>query len=83
MPASRKVRGEDQIPAVIYGQGESRLCSVGRKDFEELRKGAVGSASLVELSDEGGSSTLTLIKDVHGMLLVASSFILIFRGCSG
>ena len=63
--ASRKVRGEDRIPAVIYGQGESRLCSVGRKDFEELRKGAVGSASLVELSDEGGASVLTLIKDVQ------------------
>ena len=63
--ASRKVRGEDRIPAVIYGQGESRLCSIGRKDFEELRKGAVGSASLVELSDEGGSNILTLIKDVQ------------------
>ena len=63
--ASRKVRGQDRIPAVIYGVGESRLCSVGRKDFEELRKGVAGSASLVELQEEGGKSALTLIKEVQ------------------
>ncbi|MBT4224028.1 MAG: 50S ribosomal protein L25 [Opitutae bacterium] len=63
--ASRNLRAKDLIPAVIYGQGESRICSVSRKDFEELRRSAAGGASLIELKEEGGATALTLIKDVQ------------------
>lgn len=63
--AARKLRGQGRIPAVIYGGGNSRLCSVARKDFEIFRKSVAGSASLVELAEEGGASVLTLVKDVH------------------
>jgi large subunit ribosomal protein L25 len=63
--SARKVRGEDRIPAVIYGLGDSRLCSINRKEFERLRKDALGNASLVELQEEGGATALTLIKEVQ------------------
>jgi large subunit ribosomal protein L25 len=59
---ARKLRNEEKIPAVIYSEGNSRLCSVPERDFVDLRKAMAGSASLVEL-DEGGKSSLTLIKD--------------------
>jgi large subunit ribosomal protein L25 len=63
--ASRNLRAQDQIPAVIYGQGKARICSVCRKDFEELRRKAEGGTSLIELKEEGGASALTLIKEVQ------------------
>ena len=63
--ASRRLRAQDQIPAVIYGQGNSRLCSLSRKDFEVLHRKAEGSTSLIELKEEGGASALTLIKEVQ------------------
>ena len=63
--ASCNLRAQDLIPAVVYGQGKARICSVSRKDFEELRRSAEGGTSLVELKEEGGASALTLIKEVQ------------------
>ena len=63
--ASRHLRAQDLIPAVVYGQGKARICSVFRKDFEELRRGIEGGTALVELKEEGGASALTLIKEVQ------------------
>jgi large subunit ribosomal protein L25 len=61
----RKLRNAEKIPAVIYSDGNSRLCSVGEKDFLELRKKMAGASGLVELSEDGKDSSLTLIKDVQ------------------
>ena len=60
----RKLRNEEKIPAVIYSDGNSRLCTVPERDFLDLRKTMGGDSSLVELS-EGDKSSLTLIKDVQ------------------
>jgi large subunit ribosomal protein L25 len=60
----RKIRNAEKIPAVIYADGNSRLCTVPEKDFLELRKEMAGSSTLVELN-EGGNASLTLIKDVQ------------------
>ena len=63
--ASRNLRAQNLIPAVVYGQGKARICSVSRKDFEELRRSVEGGTALVELKEEGGASALTLIKEVQ------------------
>jgi large subunit ribosomal protein L25 len=60
----RKLRNDEKIPAVIYSEGNSRLCSVPVRAFSDLRKVMAGSSTLVEL-DEGGKSSLTLIKDIQ------------------
>ena len=60
----RKLRNEDKIPAVIYSDGNSRTCTVPERAFLDLRKTMAGSSTLVEL-DEGGKTSLTLIKDVQ------------------
>jgi len=60
----RKIRNAEKIPAVIYAEGNSRLCTVPEKDFLDLRKEMAGSSTLVELN-EGGNSSLTLIKDIQ------------------
>ena len=61
---ARKLRNEEKIPAVIYRDGNSRLCTVPERAFLDLRKEMGGSASLIEL-DEGGKSSLTLIKEIQ------------------
>ena len=61
----RKLRNAEKIPAVIYSDGNSRLCTVPEKDFLELRKQMAGSSTLVELDEGGKDTSLTLIKDVQ------------------
>ena len=61
----RKLRNAEKIPAVIYRDGDSRLCSVPEKAFLDLRREMGGSSALVELNEEGGNTALTLIKDVQ------------------
>lgn len=61
----RKLRNAEKIPAVIYSDGNSRLCAVPEKDFLALRKEMAGSSTLVELNEGGKNTSLTLLKDVQ------------------
>jgi len=61
----RKLRNAEKIPAIIYRDGDSRLCSVPEKAFLDLRREMGGTSSLIELNEEGGNTALTLIKDVQ------------------
>lgn len=61
--ASRRLRNEGQVPAVVYGRGDTTPFSL---DWRELRQvlAAAGSNALVTLEIDG-ESTLALVKDLQ------------------
>ncbi len=62
--ASRRLRAEGNIPAVIYGESGVRHLSVARSDFRRLWKEIAGRTALVELID-GENKMLSIIQDTQ------------------
>jgi len=63
--AARKARAAGQIPAVIYGHGETpQPIAVEFKEFELALRGHKGSNAIVNLSVAGGEVT-ALVRDVQ------------------
>ena len=53
-PASRRMRTDDVIPAVLYGRGMSPLTvAVGRRDLRLALSGAAGSNTVLDLTVDG------------------------------
>ena len=53
-PAARRMRGEDIIPAVLYGHGMTPVSvSVGRRDLRLALSGAAGSNTVLDLTVDG------------------------------
>jgi large subunit ribosomal protein L25 len=64
-PASRRLRAEDNIPAVIYGQGMSPLSiAVGRRDLRLALSGPAGFNTVLSLEIDGKKYP-AVIKDVQ------------------
>ncbi|MGF1448662.1 MAG: 50S ribosomal protein L25 [Opitutales bacterium] len=61
----RRLRASGRIPAVIYGEGGSRALSLDGPEFRTLMRQAAGSAALVEVSDDAGKQTLSVIQTVE------------------
>lgn len=63
--ASRRLRAEDRIPAVVYGHGTDPLSvSIERRDLRLAVSGANGFNTVLSLQ-VGGSTHVALIKDVQ------------------
>ena len=53
-PAARRMRAEDNIPAVLYGRGMAPLSvAVGRRDLRLALSGAAGTNTVLELTVDG------------------------------
>lgn len=53
-PAARRLRREEKIPAVIYGQGMAPLSvSVDRRDLRVALSGAAGTNTILEIAVDG------------------------------
>lgn len=64
-PASRRLRREDRIPAVVYGMGMDPLSvSVARPDLRVALSGAAGMNTILDLSVDG-TVYPSIIKDVQ------------------
>jgi large subunit ribosomal protein L25 len=62
---ARRLRADGRIPAALYGQGNSRSISVSAVDFRTLNREIGGGAALVELKDEEGTTTLSLVQEIQ------------------
>jgi len=62
---ARRLRAAGRIPAALYGQGNSRSISVSAVDFRTLNREIGGSAAVIELQDEQGDISLSLVQDVQ------------------
>ena len=62
---ARRLRAAGQIPASLYGQGNARSITVNAVDFRSLNRELGGGAALVELTDETGKTTLSLVQEVQ------------------
>jgi len=62
---ARRLRAEGRIPAALYGQGKSRSISVSAVDFRTLNREIGGGAALVELKDEQGETSLSLVQEIQ------------------
>ena len=64
-PSSRRLRTEDNIPGVLYGQGmEPITLSVARRDLRLALSGAAGTNTLLSLSVEGKTYP-AIVKDLQ------------------
>ncbi len=61
----RRLRAAGRIPAVIYGDSGSRALSLDEPEFRTLMRSAAGSAALIEVSDDDGKQTLSVIQTVE------------------
>ncbi len=68
---ARRLRAEGNIPACIYSKGNSRSITVSAVDFRSLSREIAGGAALIELADDKGEKTLTLIQDVQNHAIKA------------
>ena len=60
---SRRIRREDRIPAVVYGQGmEPISLSVNRRDLRLALSGAAGMNTILELTQPETSSDAALTR---------------------
>src|SRR5690606_10598552 len=51
---ARRLRGEDQIPAVLYGHGMDPLAvAIGRRDLRIALSGAAGTNTVLDLTVDG------------------------------
>jgi large subunit ribosomal protein L25 len=64
-PASRRLRAEGSIPAVVYGHGMSPLSvAVDRRDLRVALSGPAGTNAVVHLTVEG-SEKPTIVKELQ------------------
>jgi len=64
--ASRRLRREGRIPAVLYGkQNDPVTLSVDAPAFGDLLKEVAGSAAIVEIKAEGAPTRLSVIQEVQ------------------
>src|SRR5688572_31199194 len=64
-PSSRRLRTEDSIPGVLYGQGMAPITlSVARRDLRLALSGAAGTNTLLSLSVEG-TTYPAIVKDMQ------------------
>ena len=64
-PSSRRLRAEDRIPAVVYGNGVGPLSvTVGRRDVRIALTGAAGVNAVVNLSVDGKVHP-TVVKEIQ------------------
>ena len=64
-PASRRLRGEDNIPGVLYGQGMKPInVAVGRRDLRQALAGPAGFNTVLSLEVDGKKYP-AVIKDVQ------------------
>ncbi len=63
--AARRLRSSGRIPACVYAKGESRQITVVAADFRDLNRELDGGAALIELNDEKGEKTLTLVQGIQ------------------
>ncbi len=54
---ARRLRASGQIPAVIYGKSGPRHLTVKEPEFRLLMRAVAGTAALVEISDNTGTTT--------------------------
>ncbi len=63
--ASRRLRSEDRIPAVVYGHGMAPLTiSVARRDLRQALSGSAGMNTILDLTVEG-TVYPAIVKDVQ------------------
>ncbi len=62
---ARRLRGVGTVPAVIYGKSGSRSLAVDERSFRMLMRAKGASIALVEIKDDEGKQTLSLIQDVQ------------------
>ena len=63
--ASKQIRLQDRIPAILYGKETNRSLSVDDKEMRILLRKAAGTSSLMRLIGESGEDELVLIKEVQ------------------
>ena len=63
--ASRQIRSQGRIPAVLYSKDANRILSVDDKEMRMLLRKAAGTTSLMRLIGEGGEDELVLIKELQ------------------
>ncbi|HVY70785.1 MAG TPA: 50S ribosomal protein L25, partial [Verrucomicrobiae bacterium] len=62
---SRRLRASGQIPAVVYGKSGVRHLTIKEPEFRLLMRAVAGTAALVEISDQSGTATLSLLQEVQ------------------
>lgn len=60
---ARRLRAAGAIPGVIYGKNESKPVTIDAVEFRMMMRAKGDSAALVEISVDGASSILSVIKD--------------------
>jgi large subunit ribosomal protein L25 len=63
--ASKQIRSQGRIPAVLYGKEMNRSLSVDDKEMRILLRKAAGTSSLMRLIGESGEDELVLIKELQ------------------
>lgn len=63
--ASKQIRAQGRIPAVLYGKEINRTLSVDDKEMRTLLRRAAGTSSLMRLIGESGEDELVLIKEMQ------------------
>ncbi|MFV0308559.1 MAG: 50S ribosomal protein L25 [Desertimonas sp.] len=63
--ASRRLRGEDQIPAVLYGHGMTPVSvAIGRRDLRLALSGPAGTNTVLDLTVDG-TVYPAIVKDIQ------------------
>jgi len=62
---ARRLRASGQIPAVIYGKSGVRHLTVKEPEFRLLMRAVAGTTALVEISDQTGAATLSLLQEIQ------------------
>lgn len=63
---AKRLRAAGQVPAVLYGRHmEPVSLAVEKSEFGRLLKEAAGAAALIELSQDGKESTLSVVQEVQ------------------
>ena len=63
--ASKQIRLQGRIPAILYGKETNRSLSVDDKEIRILLRKAAGTSSLMRLIGESGEDELVLIKELQ------------------
>lgn len=63
--ASKQIRLQGRIPAILYGKETNRSLSVNDKEMRILLRKAAGTSSLMRLIGESGEDELVLIKELQ------------------
>ena len=63
--ASKQIRLQGRIPAILYGKETNRSLSVDDKEMRILLRKAAGTSSLMRLIGESGEDELVLIKELQ------------------